>query len=124
MFWRFALAMTALDDRVLRRAVRLPPAADCNVSPTCSPAQEMRLRDRPGVFDLAMKAWDLAKTAEANGAIAASFASPPTLLEGHLGAVTSAVCSPDGQRIVTASGNKTARVFRIVALSELVVLNR
>jgi hypothetical protein len=34
----------------------------------------------------------------------------------------SAVFSPDGQRIVTASCDKTARVFRLVTLSEIAEL--
>ena len=32
-------------------------------------------------------------------------------LEGHSGIVWSAAFSPDGQRVVTASGDKTARVW-------------
>jgi len=40
-------------------------------------------------------------------------------LQGHTEDVVSAVFSPDGQRIVTASGDKTARVFRVVTLSEV-----
>jgi WD40 repeat protein len=40
-------------------------------------------------------------------------------LQGHTAPVSSAVFSPDGQRIVTAGGDQTARVFRVVTLSEL-----
>jgi WD40 repeat protein len=35
-------------------------------------------------------------------------------LEGHSDSVESAAFSPDGQRVVTASDDKTARIFRIV----------
>src|SRR5712692_7681740 len=34
------------------------------------------------------------------------------VLQGHTDSVTSAVFSPDGQRVVTASADKTARVWR------------
>jgi WD40 repeat protein len=40
-------------------------------------------------------------------------------LEGHSGYVNHAAFSPDGQRIVTASDDKTARVWRVMTLDEL-----
>ena len=39
-------------------------------------------------------------------------------LQGHAGFLYSAAFSPDGQRIVTASNDGTARVFMVVTLSE------
>ena len=42
-----------------------------------------------------------------------------TRLYGHSEAIVSAAFSPDGQRIVTASNDKTARVFRVVTLDEI-----
>jgi WD40 repeat protein len=45
-----------------------------------------------------------------------------TTLQGHTDSVRSAVFSPDGQCIVTASEDQTARVFRVVALSEIAEL--
>jgi WD40 repeat protein len=45
-----------------------------------------------------------------------------TTLQGHTGFVWSAVFSPDDQRIVTASDDKIARVFRVVTLSEIAKL--
>jgi WD40 repeat protein len=43
-------------------------------------------------------------------------------LQGHTKCVLSAEFSPDGQRIVTASDDKTARVLRVVTLSQLAEL--
>jgi WD40 repeat protein len=43
-------------------------------------------------------------------------------LQGHTDFVHSAKFSPDGHRIVTASYDKTARVFRVVALPEIAEL--
>lgn len=40
----------------------------------------------------------------------------------HTSRVVSAVFSPDGQRTVTTSDDETARVFRVVTLSEIVDL--
>jgi WD40 repeat protein len=41
------------------------------------------------------------------------------ILQGHTDKLETAVFSPDGQRIVTASADHTARVFRVVTLSEI-----
>ncbi|WP_143288134.1 WD40 repeat domain-containing protein, partial [Calothrix rhizosoleniae] len=40
-------------------------------------------------------------------------------LQGHQGRVYYASFSPDGQRIVTASSDKTARVWRVESLDKL-----
>ena len=50
-------------------------------------------------------------TVEAHRALAARFPSAPTLLQGHTGSCPSAAFSPDGQRVVTASDDQTARVW-------------
>ena len=42
-----------------------------------------------------------------------------TTLQGHTESVDNAVFSPDGQRIVSASEDRTARVSRVVTLSEI-----
>ena len=43
-------------------------------------------------------------------------------LQGHTGRVESAVFSPDGRRILTASWDTTARVLRVVTVSEIAEL--
>ena len=43
-------------------------------------------------------------------------------LKGHTGAVTSASFSPDGSRIVTASGDKTAKVWDARTGAEVLTL--
>jgi WD40 repeat protein len=40
-------------------------------------------------------------------------------LEGHTDSVLHAAFSPDGQRLVTASRDYTARVYRVVTLSDI-----
>jgi WD40 repeat protein len=40
-------------------------------------------------------------------------------LQGHTDVVKSAEFSPDGQRIVTASDDHTARVFRVLTLHDI-----
>jgi WD40 repeat protein len=44
------------------------------------------------------------------------------VLNGHEGAVSSAAFSPDGSRIVTASYDKTARLWDVANGKELMVL--
>jgi WD40 repeat protein len=67
--------------------------------------------DQSAALDLAVRAWQTAKTVEANNAVANSFPQVLEILQGHTGPVVRAVLSPDGQRIVTASWDKTARVW-------------
>jgi WD40 repeat protein len=43
-------------------------------------------------------------------------------LEGHSERVVSAAFSPDGQRVVTASEDITARIFRIVTSEDIMRL--
>ena len=43
-------------------------------------------------------------------------------LKGHTGAVTSASFSPDGSRVVTASGDQTAKVWDATSGAEVLTL--
>ena len=74
-------------------------------------AEEILTRDQPEALNLALKAWQTARTSEAHNAIAKSFPQMAAILQGHTSSVLSAAFSPDGQRIVTASYDKTARVW-------------
>ncbi|MGK7950844.1 MAG: WD40 repeat domain-containing protein [Xenococcaceae cyanobacterium] len=44
-------------------------------------------------------------------------------LEGHQAAVSSVVFSPDGQRIATASGDNTARVWRVGDMEDMLAIS-
>src|SRR5262249_11233582 len=74
-------------------------------------AEQMLMRDPPGALDLAIGGWHTARTPEANVAVAHTFPQLVAKLEGHTRRVSQAAFSPDGQRIVTASLDKTARVW-------------
>ncbi|MCG8419609.1 MAG: protein kinase [Proteobacteria bacterium] len=47
----------------------------------------------------------------------------PVVLRGHAGAIVSLHYSPDGERLVSASGDKTARVWRADGSGEAIVLS-
>ena len=85
-------------------------------------AEETVNRDQAAALNLAVKAWQAARTVEAHTAVAKSFPQVLDVLEGHTGLVRSAEFSPDGQCIVTASSDSTARVFHLVTLSEIAKL--
>jgi WD40 repeat protein len=85
-------------------------------------AEEALNHDQPRALTLAVKGHQTAHTPEADSAVANSFPQVAAILQGHTGAVQSAVFSPDGQRIVTASADKTARVIRVITLSEIAIL--
>jgi predicted NACHT family NTPase len=74
-------------------------------------AEETVNRDQAAALNLAVKAWQAARTVEAHTAVAKSFPQVLDVLEGHTGLVRSAEFSPDGQCIVTASSDRTARVW-------------
>ena len=46
----------------------------------------------------------------------------PPVYQGHTSYVGSAVFSPDGERIVTASQDQAVRVIRVVTLSQIAEL--
>ena len=74
-------------------------------------AELMMARDHPKALNLAMQAWHTAETEEANLAVADTLPQFLFDLEGHTGNVHRVAFSPDGQRIVTASADHTARVW-------------
>jgi WD40 repeat protein len=74
-------------------------------------AEQLRAVDQPSALKLALSAFSLEKSPEARLAIARCFSSAPTTLQGHTHSVQSAAFSPDGMRIVTASWDRTARVW-------------
>jgi WD40 repeat protein len=62
-------------------------------------------------IDTAISAFSIAKTSQAREAIAHVFPNILETLEGHSDSVRTAAFSPDGQRVVTASADYTARVW-------------
>jgi WD40 repeat protein len=74
-------------------------------------AEQILVRDQPAALELAIRGWQTAKTPEARLAVAHAFPQLLAKLEGHKERVWRAVFSPDGQRIVTASEDHTARVW-------------
>ena len=74
-------------------------------------AEQLIGRDRPAALDLAIRSWRTARTTEANLAVAHAFPQLLATLEDHTGRVIHTAFSPDGQRIVTASDDRTAQVW-------------
>jgi len=74
-------------------------------------AEEALNHDQPAALNLAIRAWGTFRTSEAHNAVANSFAQLSAVLRAHTGTVEIAAFSPDGQRIVTASADHTARVW-------------
>jgi WD40 repeat protein len=95
------MAWTALNQRKLAESRGLAAQAEALIS----------LGKSGEALDKAIKAFAIAPTSEAQYAIARAFPQELTKLEGHSEAVRSAAFSPDGQRVVTASGDRTARVW-------------
>lgn len=71
---------------------------------------ELLSRDRGQALDLAIRSWRIAKTEEAHLAVAKALPEPLAILK-HEGPVVVTGFSPDGQRILTASYDHTARVW-------------
>ena len=82
-------------------------------------AEEIHIRDQPAALNLAIKAWHKARTPEAYSVVASSFPQLSATLQGHTNGVNSTVFSPDGQSIVTANADGTARVIRVVTFSQI-----
>jgi WD40 repeat protein/DNA-binding winged helix-turn-helix (wHTH) protein/energy-coupling factor transporter ATP-binding protein EcfA2 len=76
-------------------------------------AEQLVNQDQPAALTLAIHAWQTAKTAEAHIAVADSFPNLLATLQGHTDFVYGAVFSPDGQRVLTFSEDKTARVWNV-----------
>ena len=75
-------------------------------------AEQFMVRGDPSqALDFGIKAWLMAQTDEAHDALAHAAPQLVAKLEGHTHGVWSAAFSPDGQRIVTASEDRTARVW-------------
>jgi WD40 repeat protein len=83
----------------------------------------LRLASRGTRIDLALPA-DKTRASPAAAALAAavSQANWRFALGGHDDAVNSAAFSPDGSRIVTASDDKTARIWDVASAKEIAVL--
>ncbi|HXB21393.1 MAG TPA: winged helix-turn-helix domain-containing protein [Candidatus Solibacter sp.] len=73
-------------------------------------AEEMRGRDQGQALGLAIRGWRTAKTDEARLAVTKAFPQLVATLN-HAAGVESAVFSSDGQRILTASDDHTARLW-------------
>ncbi len=73
-------------------------------------AEEMRGRDQGLALDLAIRSWRTAKTNEARLAVTRAFPQLVATLN-HASGVESAMFSPDGERVLTASDDHTARLW-------------
>jgi hypothetical protein len=74
-------------------------------------AEQVLARDRAAALGLAIRAWQTAHTPESGVAVADAFPQLLFKLEGHTHPVIHAAFSSNGQRIVTASNDCTARVW-------------
>ena len=76
-------------------------------------SEQMLARDQGRALDLAMHGWETAKTPETY--VALTKALPQTLnILNHDGEIVVSVFSPDGERVLTASYDHTARVWDAV----------
>ena len=81
----------------------------------------LRLASRGASIDLALPS-DTVKDSPAGAAVAAAVSHANWRFALHDGRVASAAFSPDGSRIVTASGDGTARIWDAATGKEIVVL--
>ncbi|MBL4655209.1 MAG: WD40 repeat domain-containing protein, partial [Bacteroidia bacterium] len=76
----------------------------------------LKLEDDPTLaYRFAENAYQIKSTSLAKQALMEAYCHPPfyNLLDGHKGFVTNAVFSPDGQFILTASRDKTAKLWNL-----------
>lgn len=73
-------------------------------------AGELLLQDHGQALDLAIRSWHMAKTQETHLAVAKASVESLGIFK-HEGPVNVAMFSPDGQRILSASDDHTARVW-------------
>src|SRR5439155_10957104 len=84
-------------------------------------AEELLPRDHGRALDLALRAWDVAKTQEARLAVTKTFPDLLGLFK-HDGPLSQAIFSPDGKRILTASYDHTASIWDSADGHRLVIL--
>jgi WD domain, G-beta repeat len=120
----------ALNDSLNRRQIELDHA-QANILAELSAAKlsrgdigsALRLASSGTRIDLALPA-DITRASLAAAALAAAVFQTDwrLILEGHDDHVNSAAFSPDGSRIVTASNDKTARIWDAASAKEIAVL--
>ncbi len=80
--------------------------------------------DQAAALARAVRGWQTAKTSEARLAVTDALLQTLWSLQGHASIVVSAVYSPDGRRILTASEDGTAQVWNAINGRSLVELKR
>lgn len=77
-------------------------------------AQQLQSQDQPSALGMALRAWHRAHTPEARLAVTSSFPQLLLTLQGHTDVIQMARISEDGQRVVTAGRDHTARVWNAI----------
>jgi len=125
-----AQKLAALNESLNRRQVALDHAQANNLAELSAVKlsrdefdSALRLASRGTRIDLALPT-DKTRVSPAAAALAAALSQAKWrfALGGHVGAVNSAAFSHDGSRIVTASSDKTARIWDAASAKEIAVL--